>query len=54
MWTWLHSEWLFLLVPLAMMLACVLMCVFACGFGCGGWRCCGTAQNPEHQSSRSS
>jgi len=42
MWLWSHPGWLFLLIPLAMMLACVLMCMFACGFRSGGCRrCCG-------------
>jgi hypothetical protein len=56
MWTWLHSGWFFLLIPLAMMLACILMCVFACGFrsggGCAG--CCGMMRNSENHSRRSS
>ena len=51
MWFWLHSGWLLLLVPLAMMIACVLMCFFARAFrsgGCAG--CCGHTQHSEpHQ-----
>lgn len=50
---WLHSGWLLLLVPLAMMVACVLMCVFACGFRnrrCMG--CCARMQDTQDHSSK--
>ena len=50
MWLWFHWGWLFLLVPLAMMLVCVLMCVGMCRH-CGGvgGDCCGHTHGDERE-----
>ena len=46
MWFWFHWGWLFMIVPLVMMLVCVLMCIFGRRLCGGGWsRCCGHTHN---------
>jgi hypothetical protein len=49
--SWLYSGWLFLLIPLALVVTCALMCVVTCGFRRGGCaRCWDDAQrNQPHQ-----
>ena len=55
MWLPFHFGWLFLIVPLAMMLVCVLMCVGMCRQNAGGGgRCCGHTHNAERQGKPSS
>jgi hypothetical protein len=52
MWFPFHLGWLFLIVPLAMMLMC-LLCVMICRLGCGVG-CCRHMHRNERQGTPSS
>ncbi len=50
-WSWIQSGWLFLLIPLVMMVVCILMCIFVCGVrSCGCGACCGGMQHTRDHS----